>query len=126
MTAPHHPHTLSLMNSTRVWTVTSTVPTRQDAIELARSVVKERLAAGAEINGPATSVFWHLGELGEGEEWRVNFRTSSAARDALVTRLSELHPWDNPEVSATAVAWCPDGYADWVERAATTDPESMA
>jgi len=50
--------------------VTSTTPTRDDALRLAREAVKERLAAGAEITGPSVSVFWHLGELGEGEEWR--------------------------------------------------------
>jgi periplasmic divalent cation tolerance protein len=114
------------MTNARVWVVTSTVPTRDDATSLARFVVKERLAAGAEITGPAVSVFWHLGELGEGEEWRVSLRTSAAVRDALAARLAELHPWDNPEVSATPVAWCTDSYADWVERTTTAEPESAA
>ena len=111
------------MTDMRVWSVTSTVPTRDQALELARAAVKEKLAAGAEVTGPATSVFWHLGELGEGEEWRVTLRTSAAARDALAARLAELHPWDSPEVSASPVAWCTESYAAWVERT-TTGPES--
>jgi periplasmic divalent cation tolerance protein len=85
-------------------------------MKLARAAVSERLAAGAEITGPAVSVFWHLGELGEGEEWRVTLRTSAASRDALASRLAVLHPWDSPEVSAAPVAWCTESYADWVER----------
>lgn len=104
------------MTAARVWSVTSTTPTKDDAAKLARAVVGERLAAGAEITGPAVSVFWHLGELGEGEEWRVTLRTSAASRDALAARLAELHPWDSPEVSATPVAWCAESYAEWVER----------
>ena len=111
------------MTDARVWTVTSTVPNHEQALELARAVVKERLAAGAEITGPAASVFWHLGELGEGEEWRVTLRTAAATRDALAARLAELHPWDSPEVSASPVAWCTDSYAAWVERT-TGAPES--
>ncbi|SUA43654.1 Divalent-cation tolerance protein CutA [Nocardia africana] len=83
---------------------------------IARAVVGERLAAGAEITGPALSVFWHLGELGEGQEWRVTFRTAAAVRDRLAGRIQELHPWDSPEVTATPVAWCLDTYAEWVER----------
>lgn len=79
------------MADARVWSVTSTVPTRDQALDLARAAVAEKLAAGAEVTGPATSVFWHLGELGEGEEWRVTLRTSASARDALAARLAELH-----------------------------------
>jgi periplasmic divalent cation tolerance protein len=114
------------MTNARVWVVTSTTPTRDDATRLARSAIKERLAAGAEITGPAISIFWHLGEIGEGEEWRVSMRTSAAARDALAARLAELHPWDNPEVSATPVVWCVERYAEWVERTITAGPESAA
>lgn len=109
------------MTAVRVWSVTSTTPTDADADArtIARAVVGERLAAGAEITGPAASVFWHQGELGEGKEWRVTLRTSAAVRNRLAARISELHPWDSPEVTATPVGWCIDSYAEWVER--TTD-----
>jgi periplasmic divalent cation tolerance protein len=107
-----------------VWSVTSTVPTKDQALSLARIAVKERLAAGAEVTGPAVSVFWHLGELGEGEEWRVTMRTSLIARDRLAARLAELHPWESPEITASPITWCTDRYAEWVERTTTpAEPE---
>jgi len=109
------------MATVRVWSVTSTTPTEDDARSIARAVVAERLAAGAEITGPATSVFWHLGELGEGKEWRVTLRTAAAVRDRLAARIAELHPWDSPEVTATPVEWCLDSYAEWIERTITAD-----
>jgi periplasmic divalent cation tolerance protein len=111
------------MTTARVWSVTSTFPTRADAVDLGRAVVDEHLAAGAEVTGPVASIFWHLGELGEGEEWRVTLRTSAAVRDSLAERVVAIHPWANPEVSATPVQWCTEGYADWVERA-TAHPGS--
>lgn len=104
------------MSAARVWTVTSTTPTEDDARTVAKAVVAERLAAGAEITGPAVSVFWHLGELGEGQEWRVSLRTCATARDRLAARIAELHPWASPEITATPVEWCSDTYAEWVER----------
>ncbi|WP_025348957.1 divalent-cation tolerance protein CutA [Nocardia nova] len=106
----------------RVWAVTSTTPTAQDAHEIARAAVRNRLAAGAEITGPAVSVFWHLGELGEGQEWRVTLRTSESSRDRLAALVAERHPWDSPEVTATPIEWCLDTYAEWVERT-TAAPE---
>lgn len=106
----------------RVWSVTSTTPTEDAARSIARAAVAERLAAGAEITGPATSVFWHLGELGEGKEWRMTLRTATAVRDRLAARIAELHLWDSPEVTATPVEWCADSYAEWIERITTADP----
>lgn len=56
--------------------VSTATPTREQAIELARSVVGERLAAGAQIVGPVISAFWHDGEFGTGEEWQLLLKTT--------------------------------------------------
>ncbi|MGN2639044.1 divalent-cation tolerance protein CutA [Nocardia takedensis] len=104
------------MTVSDVWSVTSTAPTEDDARSIAKAVVAERLAASADVSGPAISVFWHLGELGEGKEWRMTFRTSLRARDRLAARIADLHPWDNPEITATAVEWCTEDYRNWLER----------
>lgn len=99
-----------------VWSVTTTTPTEEVAQKIARAVVSERLAAGASITGPIKSVFWHLGELGEGQEWRVELRTSEATRDKLAERVKELHPWDNPELVGQPIEWYPEEYGRWVAR----------
>ncbi|MEU6587344.1 divalent-cation tolerance protein CutA [Nocardia sp. NPDC046763] len=105
------------MTEARVWSVTTTTPTEEDAQKIARTVVAERLAAGAEVTGPAMSVFWHLDQLGEGQEWRVTLKTAAAVRDKLAGRILELHPWaGGPEIIATPVEWAIDGYVDWVEK----------
>lgn len=57
-------------------------------------------------------MFRHLGELGEGQEWRVELRTLTATRDKLAARIKELHPWDNPELTGQPIEWCSDDYAD--------------
>jgi periplasmic divalent cation tolerance protein len=107
------------MAAARIWSVTTTTPTEDDARTIARTTVAERLAAGAEVTGPALSVFWHDGQLGEGQEWRVTLKTSAATRAQLVQRIVALHPWARPEITGAPVEWCTDGYAEWVESATT-------
>ncbi|UGT59390.1 divalent-cation tolerance protein CutA [Nocardia asteroides] len=104
------------MTTARVWSVTTTTPTEAEAKSLARALVAEKLAASAEIAGPSTSVFWHLGELGEGQEWRVTLRTSDRVRDRLASQVAVLHQWESPEVTAVPIDWCTDSYAAWVDR----------
>ncbi|RAJ48502.1 CutA1 divalent ion tolerance protein [Streptomyces sp. KhCrAH-43] len=48
--------------------VSTATGTRDEAVALAGRAVRAPLAAGAQIVGPVTSVFWHLGEYGTGEE----------------------------------------------------------
>ncbi|MFB7719684.1 divalent-cation tolerance protein CutA [Nocardia sp. NPDC056100] len=105
------------MTEARVWSVTSTTPTVEDAQMIARTVVAEQLAAGAEVSGPAMSVFWHNDELGEDQEWRVTLKTSVMVRNKLAKRIQELHPWAGAaEIVATPVEWATEYYVAWVEK----------
>jgi periplasmic divalent cation tolerance protein len=103
------------MSQAVVWTVTTTTPTREDARRIAREVVERKLAGSADITGPAATVFWHLGELGEGEEYRLTLKTSVAVRDTLLAAVLELHPWDNPDIAATPVEISSPRYVAWME-----------
>jgi periplasmic divalent cation tolerance protein len=104
--------------------VSTAVPSRDAAVGLARSAVEVRLAASAHVLGPVVSVFWHLGELGEGEEWQVVLKTTADRYAELEAHLISVHPWDNPEVSAVELAAGSQGYLDWVDRTtrASTEP----
>jgi periplasmic divalent cation tolerance protein len=94
--------------------VSTATPTREAAEELARSACQARLAASAQIVGPALSVFWHEG-FGTGEEWRLLLITTDAGYPALEKHLIEHHPWQNPEIAAVPVAHTTDAYAGWVK-----------
>ncbi|MFG2590331.1 divalent-cation tolerance protein CutA [Streptomyces sp. NPDC048438] len=77
--------------------------TKQQAVDLAGPAVQQRLAAGAQIVGPVTSVFWHLGEYGTGEEWQLLLKTTAERYPQLEAYLLEQHPWDNPELCAVPI-----------------------
>ncbi|MER5904336.1 divalent-cation tolerance protein CutA [Streptomyces mirabilis] len=95
--------------------VSTATPARQDAVELAKGAVQGRLAAGSQIIGPVGSVFWHLGEFGEGEEWRLLLTTTAEQYPQLEKYLLENHPWDSPEVIATQIVSGAARCLEWIE-----------
>ncbi|MEV5296731.1 divalent-cation tolerance protein CutA [Amycolatopsis methanolica] len=91
-------------------------PSRDLATELARSVVEAKLAAGGQVIGPVTSVFWHLGEFGAGEEWTVILKTTEDRYKQLEQHIVEHHEWTNPEITAIPLVAGLAPYLEWVER----------
>ena len=99
-----------------VWQVQVAAPSQVSAVKLARGAVEAKLAAGAQIAGPLTSVFWHQGEFGTGEEWQVILKTTAGTYPELERFLVENHEWTNPEITALPLAAGLAPYLEWVER----------
>jgi periplasmic divalent cation tolerance protein len=104
--------------------VSTTADSCDVALDLARSAVEARLAAGAQVYGPVTSVFWHAGEFGTGEEWQVVLKTVRERYPDLEAHLLARHPWDNPEVTALPLAAGSAGYLEWVQRTTAAPGEA--
>lgn len=100
--------------------VCTATETKEQAVELGRTVVRDRLAAGAQVIGPVTSVFWHHGEFGTGEEWQLLMTTTVDRYPELERHLVANHPWDNPQCIATPIVAAAEPCLQWV-RASTTD-----
>jgi periplasmic divalent cation tolerance protein len=96
--------------------VSTVADSRETAARLARSAVAAKLAASAQVYGPVTSIFWHRGELGEGEEWQVILKTTVAWYPELEAHLLAQHPWENPEVTAVPLVAGSAAYRSWLER----------
>lgn len=106
----------SLDGMTDLLTVSTATPSRDAALRLAESAITAGLAAGGQVSGPVVSFFWHAGQFGQGEEWTVSLKTTSARYDELEAHLVEHHEWSNPEVTAVALARVSAPYGAWVER----------
>jgi periplasmic divalent cation tolerance protein len=96
--------------------VSTTAGSRDSALKLLRSAVRERLAASGQVLGPVLSAFWHDGEFGEGEEWQVLFKTEAGQYPHLEAHLRVNHPWHNPEITAFTIADGSASYLDWISR----------
>lgn len=99
--------------------VSTATPAREQAAELAKGAVAGRLAAGAQIVGPVGSAFWHLGEFGVSEEWRLLLTTTSDRYSELEKFLLDQHPWDNPEVIATPITAGAERCPQWIAESVT-------
>jgi periplasmic divalent cation tolerance protein len=94
--------------------VVTTTGNAEWASSLARSAVAARLAACAQVDGPITSTYRWGGQLETAEEWRITFKTTAEQYPALEAHLRAEHPYDTPEVIATAVVAGSPDYLAWV------------
>src|SRR3954452_15719580 len=99
--------------------VTTTTDARQEAAEIAKVAVGERLAACAQLVGPIASTYWWEGEVESAEEWMVIFKTTVDRFEAIAALITELHSYDIPEIVATPVVAGSDEYLSWVREQAS-------
>jgi len=101
--------------------VMTATETREEAVRLGKSAVAARLAAGAQIIGPVGSVFWHLGELGEGEEWQLIMKTTTDKFPELEAHLVAEHSWQKPEVVAVPFVAVSKPYGERISATITAE-----
>ena len=94
--------------------VVTTAAGRGDAEMLADAVLNKRLAACVQISGPIESRYWWNGRLETAAEWMVTMKTRREFYKPLEALLLELHPYDQPEIIATAIAEVSSGYLKWL------------
>ena len=84
------------------------------APELARALVEARLCACVNVIPGGRSYFWWEGKVDEAHEALLVIKTTTTGLEALQGRLSELHPYDVPELVALDVKDGLPAYLAWV------------
>ncbi len=93
--------------------VTTTHDDEAKARELAAAVVRERLAACAQVYA-ISSVYWWEGEVQSGPEWRVDFKTRAELGDRLTAFIGEQHSYDTPEIIVVPIVSGSASYLEWI------------
>jgi len=109
------------MTDSLLW-VYVTAGDSEEATEIGRTLVRERLAACVNILGGHTAIYRDEGSLRETEEVAFIAKTTAAQFEAMRARIRALHSYETPAILALPVA---DGDADfmgWV-RAAVGEAE---
>jgi periplasmic divalent cation tolerance protein len=111
----------TLADVTEYLEVATATETQEQAVALAASAVSARLAGNAQVIGPVISVFWHLGEQGQGEEYRVLLYTTGDRYPALEQLLISEHPWDKPQVTATPIVMGSAACLEWLRQSTVAE-----
>ncbi|OEJ64625.1 divalent-cation tolerance protein CutA [Magnetovibrio blakemorei] len=88
-----------------------TAPNREAALDLARTLVKERLVACANVMDGVQSVYWWEGGIVEDAEAVVVFKTQKSLVPQLTRRIQDLHSYDCPCIVALDIQ---DGNPDFL------------
>ncbi len=91
-----------------------TASSREEALEIGRTLVKERLAACANVGGGITSLYWWEGSVQEDAEVSLILKTRSGLVDSVVRRVKELHSYTCPCVVALPIAAGNPDFLGWI------------
>jgi periplasmic divalent cation tolerance protein len=96
--------------------VCTAVPAEEEARLLARRVVEARLAAAVQVVGPIHSTFWWRGEIRTATEWLCVAKTTARRFPELAALIRTLHPYEVPEITATAITHGDPDYLHWISQ----------
>ena len=93
-----------------------TAPSHDEAEQIAKTVVTEKLAACANIFDGVTSIFHWEGTLCRENEAVLILKTTEDKTAALTARIKELHSYDCPCIVSLPVEGGNQEFLEWVSR----------
>lgn len=91
-----------------------TCHSESEALDLARSLVDQRLAACVNVLPRVQSVYRWQGEIHSEAESLLLIKTTEDRFDALRDAIVAMHSYENPEIVAVPVSAGQDRYLAWI------------
>lgn len=92
-----------------------TAGSRDEARNLAHTLVAERLVACANVLDGVTSFYWWEGAVQEGAEAVIIAKTCAKYVDKLIARVKSLHSYSCPCIVALPISAGNPDYLAWIE-----------
>jgi periplasmic divalent cation tolerance protein len=89
-------------------------PAKDDAERIARALVERQLAACVQVVGPVSSTYRWRGVIETAEEWLCIAKTEARLFVAVSAAITEVHPYETPEIVATPIIKGSPGYLEWI------------
>jgi len=96
--------------------ILSTCNSRQQADEIARSLVEKRLAACVNVGPAIRSTYRWQGKLEQETEYPLLIKSRRDLFKPLQEELERIHSYDVPEVMTLPVVEGSDAYMGWMDR----------
>lgn len=85
------------------------------ARKIAQGVVRERLAACANIIAKIESVYWWQGKIENSPESMLIMKTKVSLKKKLINRIKKLHSYSVPEIIFLPIVDGNPDYLKWIE-----------
>ncbi len=92
----------------------TTFPADRDPVPLAKALVAEHLAACVNVLPPMTSIYRWDGAVETADERQLIVKTTRERIEAVTRRLTELHPYDVPEILVVTDVSAGAAYGRWL------------
>ncbi|OGS19321.1 MAG: hypothetical protein A2219_07635 [Elusimicrobia bacterium RIFOXYA2_FULL_50_26] len=86
-----------------------------EAGNIASSLVKEKLAACANVAGGVSSTYWWKGNIETADEVLVIAKSKTALVEKIIERVRQLHSYEVPEIIALPIESGNKAYLQWIE-----------
>ncbi len=108
------------MNKTRL--IYATAPSHEEAGRIAETVVREQLAACANLFDGVTSIFRWDGKLCRESETVLILKTTAERVDELTERIQQLHSYDCPCVVSLPIETGNPDFLRWISTSTESNP----
>ncbi len=87
----------------------------EEALQIARSLVEERLAACVNLISPVRSIYRWEGKIWDEKEWLLLIKTGRERFEKLENKVKSLHSYSVPEIIALPIVEGSTAYLNWVK-----------
>ena len=101
------------MNDCRMFMVT--VDKKDDARNIARTLIEERLAACVNILPGVESHFRWKGKIDKTDELMLIIKSTEKLSREIIDRVKQLHPYDLPEIIILSIEGGSSEYLNWIK-----------
>ena len=93
--------------------MTTTTDSKELALQIANTLVEEKLAACVQVSSPITSIYEWKSDIQTTVEWICVIKTRKSHFPEIEKRIKSLHHYEIPEITVTSMEGSQD-YLDWI------------
>jgi myo-inositol catabolism protein IolS len=98
-----------------------TTPDREVAGRITQELVNRRLCASVHVSGPIDSTYWWKDAVQHGNEFVCEVHTRPACVAQVVAAITELHPYDVPEILVSEARAGTAATAQWLQESTNAE-----
>jgi len=98
-----------------------TASSREEALQIGRVLVEERLVACVNVLDGMTSLYWWQGAIEEGQEAVLIAKTRQELVDRIIDRVKPLHSYECPCIVAWPIEKANPDYLNWIADETTAE-----